>query len=137
LRSLTLTLTLTLRKLILREETVDILRSEWKGESLYVEWTRHGYYEGRGEALSLPGNPKENAKKIVMTMYSTFHFNGVKIKDQTIARDVNALNKQLGEMKEEDAEEIKEERIRAVTRALKVFEDETPNPNPNPNPNPD
>ena len=131
LEGLTLTLTLTL---------IEVKSMLWKEDALRVEWLRKGTYRHTDEGNHPEGSPTRSPTRdqsIVMTMYSTFHFNGVKIKDQTIARDVNALNKQLGEMKEEDAEEIKEERIQAVTRALKVFEDETPNPNPNPNPNPD
>ena len=57
-------------------------------------------------------------------MYSTFSFSGIKISDQTIARDVNALNAKLSELDEQGAEELKAQQVENVRRALSVFEDD-------------
>ena len=57
-------------------------------------------------------------------MNSTFHFSGPKILDQTIARDVNALNAQLRQIDQVVQEELRELRLVNVEKALKLFEDE-------------
>ena len=65
-----------------------------------------------------------HGERIIIKMHSTFHFDGEKILDQSIARDVNAFNAQLKLISARQAEALKEKRMVHVHRALQLFEDE-------------
>ena len=78
------------RKRVLTEEVVEIKSMEWRDETLKVQWERCGTYLGPGGVT---------LDQITMSMFSSFHFNGVKIKDQTIARDVNAFLQATGQVR--------------------------------------
>ena len=109
------------RKRVLSGGTVEVTKMVWREDALKVEWERRGDF-GEGHA----------AKAVSMRMYSTFHFQGGRVMEQTVARDVNDFLTQIGQRPRSSSDQqrtdqneasLRQRRMANVQRALHVFED--------------